>query len=206
MDTKIRELTDKIYKEGVEKGNEEAGKIIAVAKEKEESIIREAESKATQILAEAEKKASELKKNTEAELRLFASQAVEALKSEVTNLVTDKIVTNSVKAATADVAFMQQTILETAKEWVKNESITIQSADAKTLIDYFNANAKGLLDKGVKIEQVNGKKASFTLAPAGGAYKISFGDEEFVAYFKEFLRPQLIEMLDRKSTRLNSSH
>ena len=28
MDTKIQELTDKIYKEGVEKGNEEAGRII----------------------------------------------------------------------------------------------------------------------------------------------------------------------------------
>jgi len=195
MDTKIQELTDKIYREGVEKGNEEANKIIAVAKEKEESIIREADNKATQILAEAEKKASELKKNTEAELRLFASQAVEALKSEVTNLVTDKIVTNSVKAATEDVSFMQKTILETAKDWVKNESIVIQSAEAKALIGYFEANAKGLLDKGIKIEQVNGKKASFTLAPADGAYKISFGDDEFVEYFKEFLRPQLIEML-----------
>lgn len=31
MDTKIQELTDKIYKEGVEKGNEEAGRIIAEA-------------------------------------------------------------------------------------------------------------------------------------------------------------------------------
>ena len=31
MDTKIQELTDKIYKEGVEKGNEEAGRIIADA-------------------------------------------------------------------------------------------------------------------------------------------------------------------------------
>ena len=28
MDTKIQELTDKIYKEGVEKGNEEAGRIM----------------------------------------------------------------------------------------------------------------------------------------------------------------------------------
>ena len=195
MDTKIQELTDKIYKEGVEKGNEEANKILAVAKEKEESIIRDAENKATQILAEAEKKASELKKNTEAELRLFASQAVEALKSEVTNLVTDKIVTNSVKAATADAGFMQKTILETAKEWAKNESVTIQTADVKALMDYFEANAKGLLDMSVKIEQVNGNKASFTLAPAGGAYKISFGEEEFITYFKEFLRPQLIELL-----------
>jgi hypothetical protein len=195
MDTKIQELTDKIYKEGVEKGNEEANKILSVAKEKEESIIREAEDKAAQIIAEAEKKASELKKNTEAELRLFASQAVEALKSEVTNLVTDKIVTDNIKAATADVTFIQKTILETAKEWVKNENVTIQAAEAKALTDYFESNAKDLLDKGLKIEQVNGKKTSFTLAPANGAYKISFGEDEFIAYFKEFLRPQLIEML-----------
>ena len=30
MDTKIQELTDKIYKEGVEKGNEEAGVLISM--------------------------------------------------------------------------------------------------------------------------------------------------------------------------------
>ena len=195
MDTKIQELTDKIYKEGVEKGNEEANNIIVRAKKKEELIVREAESKAAQILAEAEKQASELKKNTEAELRLFASQAVEALKSEVANLVTDKVVANSVKAATADTAFMQKIILETAKEWAKNDSVVIQSADAKSLMDYFEVNAKDLLDKGVNIEQVNGKKTSFTLAPADGAYKIGFGEDEFIAYFKDFLRPQLIEML-----------
>jgi hypothetical protein len=195
MDAKIQELTDKIYREGVEKGNEEAGKIITGAKEREESIIIEAENNAKQILADAEKQASELKKNTEAELRLFASQALEALKSEVANLVSGKVVTDNVKAAAADTAFMQKTILETAKEWAKNEDVTIQAADAKALTDYFVANAKALLDKGVKIEQVNGKKTSFTLAPADGAYKISFGEEEFVAYFKEFLRPQLIEML-----------
>ena len=195
MDTKIQELTDKIYKEGVEKGNDEANKIIAAAKEQEVLIVREAENKAAQILADAERTASELKKNTEAELRLFASQAVEALKSEVTNLVTGKIITNNIAAATTDAAFMQRTILETAKEWAKNECVTIQSAEAKALIDYFEANAKDLLNKGVKIEQVNGKKTSFTLLPADGAYKISFGEDEFIAYFKEFLRPQLIEML-----------
>lgn len=195
MDTKIRELTDKIYREGVEKGNEEANRIISSAKEKEEAIIREAENKAKKILADAEKQAAELKKNTEAELRLFASQSVEALKSEIANLVTDKIVTDNVKAATVDVSFIRKAILEIAEEWVKREHVTIQTAEADALKRYFEANAKDLLDKGVKIEQVNGKAASFTLAPADGTYKISFGEEEFVAYFKDFLRPQLIELL-----------
>jgi V/A-type H+-transporting ATPase subunit E len=195
MDTKIQELTDKIYREGVEKGEEEAGRIISAAKEKEKNILREAEDKAKRILADAEKRALELKKNTEAELRLFASQSVEALKSEIANLVTDKILTANVKSATTDVSFMQKAIFEIAGEWAKSENVTIRTADAAALKNYFEANAKELLDKGVKIEQVNGKATSFTLAPAGGTYKITFGDEEFIAYFKEFLRPQLIEML-----------
>jgi len=195
MDTKIQELTEKIYKEGVEKGQDEANRIITEAREEEKTVIREAENKAKQILADAEKQAGELKRHTEAELRLFASQAIEALKSEVANLITDRIVTDNVKGATTDVGFMQKVILEITKEWAKNEAVTVQTADAQSLTSYFEANAKELLQKGVKIEQVNGKKSSFTLAPADGAYKISFGEEEFIAYFKEFLRPQLIEKL-----------
>ena len=195
MDTKIQELTDKIYREGVEKGNEEAGRIIAEANAQKESIVKAAEEQAAQIVAEAEKKAAELKKNTEAELKLFASQSVEALKSEVTNLITGAIVSANVKAAVTDPAYMQKVILELVKSWPAQEFLTIQASEASALKAYFEANAKALLNKGYKIEQVNGKKASFSIVPADGSYKVTFGEEEFVEFFKEFLRPQLIEML-----------
>ena len=79
MDTKIQELTDKIYKEGVEKGNEEAGRIIADANAQKQAILTEAEAEAKRIVAQAEKQAAELKKNTEAELKLFDTLSVEAL-------------------------------------------------------------------------------------------------------------------------------
>ena len=51
MDTKIQELTDKIYKEGVEKGNEEAGRIIADANAQKQAIVSEAEAEAKHIVA-----------------------------------------------------------------------------------------------------------------------------------------------------------
>jgi V/A-type H+-transporting ATPase subunit E len=195
MDTKIQELTDKIYREGVEKGNEEASRIIAEATKQKQAIISDAEASAKRILADAEKKAAERKKNTEAELKLFANQSVEALKSEIANLVTGKITLANVKAAVTDKAFMQNIILAMAKEWAKNEGITILTGDADELTRYFTANAKDLLEKGVKIEKVNGKDTSFTITPADGSYKITFGEDEFVSFFKDFLRPQLIEML-----------
>ncbi|MCD8043069.1 MAG: hypothetical protein LUH10_08385 [Tannerellaceae bacterium] len=195
MDTKIQELTEKIYREGVEKGNEEANRIIADANSQKQAIISEAEAEAKRIVENAQKQAADLKKNTEAELKLFASQAVEALKSEITNLITGEVTSANVRAIVTDSAFMQKVMLEMAKEWAKNEGITIQTPDADALKTYFEGNAKDLLNKGVKIEKVNGKDASFTIVPADGSYKVSFGEDEFVSFFKEFLRPQLIEML-----------
>lgn len=195
MDTKIQELTEKIYQEGVEKGNEEAARIIAEAEARKKVLIEEAEAKAKEIVASAEKQANELKKNTEAELKLFATQSIEALKSEVTNLITGKIVGDNIKAVVTDATFMRKVILELVKSWPSNENLVIQSADAENLQKYFLTNAKDLLNKGVTIEQVNGKKASFSIMPADGSYKVSFGEEEFVEFFKEFLRPQLVEAL-----------
>lgn len=195
MDTKIQELTDKIYKEGVEKGNEEASRIVAEANSQKEAIIKEATAEAERVVSEARKQAAELKKNTEAELKLFATQTVEALKSEVTNLITGEIATSNVKAALADPEYMRKVILELVRSWPANEFLTIQTADADGLRTYFEKNAKELLAKGCKIEKVNGKQASFTIVPADGSYKVTFGEEEFVEFFKEFLRPRLIEML-----------
>jgi V/A-type H+-transporting ATPase subunit E len=195
MDVNIQKLTDKIYHEGVEKGNEEATRIIADANTQKHVILEEAEIKAKQILEAAKKQAAEWKKNTEAELKLFASQSVEALKSEVTNLITGKIVSDNIKPVVADKTFIQQVILEIAKEWIKTDGLTIRTSDATALTEYFVANAKELLNQGLQIKEVHGKKTSFDLLPSDGSYKITFGEEEFIAFFKEFLRPQLVTML-----------
>ncbi|MDR1676083.1 MAG: hypothetical protein LBR86_06420 [Tannerella sp.] len=195
MDVKIQELTDKIYREGVEKGQEEAGRLVSEAGAQKQAILKEAEDAAKQIVEAAEKQAAEWKKNTEAELKLFAAQAVEALKSEVANLITGKIVSENIKPAVADKTFMQQVMLEIAREWVKQDGLVIRTADAQALTAYFEGNAKELLNRGVQIEKVNGKDTSFTIAPADESYKVTFGEEEFMAFFKEFLRPQLVEIL-----------
>lgn len=100
MNTTLQELTDKIYAEGVEKGKEEAAAIVAQAQQKAQQIVADAQAQAAAVLAQSEQKAKELDKNTRAELRLFAQQSVNALKTEVTNLLTGRLATDSVKAAT----------------------------------------------------------------------------------------------------------
>ena len=195
MENKIQELTDKIYREGVEKGNEEAQKLITKAQEEAKKIVENAQKEADSILATAHKSADELAENTKSELKLFAGQAVNALKSEIATLVTNKIVSADVKAFAANKDFLNAFIVALASKWSVNEPIVISTPDAEGLKKYFAVQAKDLLDKGVRIEQVNGIKTLFSVSPADGSYKVNFGEEEFMNYFKEFLRPQLVEML-----------
>ncbi|MCF2599662.1 hypothetical protein I6E10_13310 [Phocaeicola barnesiae] len=195
MENKIQELTDKIYREGVEKGNAEAQRLVSEAQKEAQQMIEAARKEAEAILAEARKSADEMKENTQSELKLFAGQALNALKTEVTNLLANETVTEAVKGFTANKDYLNKFIVALAIRWSANEPIVISVQDADALTKYFTANAKTLLDKGVKIEQVNGIKTLFSIAPADGSYKVNFGEEEFENYFKEFLRPQLVKML-----------
>lgn len=191
----LEELTNKLYTEGVEKGKAQAQQLMADAEKKAAEIIAKAEKKAADIEAKAASKAAELDKNTRSELKLYAEQSVNALRTEVTNLICGQVVSDSVKAATADKAFMQSIIVKMAESMAKDGNVTIDAKDAEALKKYFAANAKEALNKGVKINEVKGLKTDFAIAPANGGYKLTFGDKEFEEYFKGFLREQLIKLL-----------
>ena len=195
MENKIQELTDKIYREGVAKGNEEAQRLVSNAREEAAKILEDARKEAEAIVTAARKTATETAENTQAEIKLFAGQAVNALKTEVASLLTNQVVTDAVKGFVADKDYLNKFIVSLATQWVANEEIVISTSNAEGLKKYFAANAKSLLDKGVKVEQVNGNKTLFSISPADGSYKVNFGEEEFENYFKDFLRPQLVEML-----------
>ena len=195
MEKNIQELTEKMFRDGVEKGNEEAARIVAAANAQAAEIVENARKEAEALVASAQKSAAELMDNTKSELRLFAGQAVNALKSEVATMVSDKVVGDAVKELTADKEVMGKFVVTLAEKWVADEPVVISAADGAELKKYFAAKAKALLDKGVTIEEVNGQKALFTIKPADGSYKVNFGEEEFVNFFQSFLRPELVEML-----------
>lgn len=195
MENKIQELTDKIYREGVEKGNEEALRLINEAREQAAKIVEEAQKEAENIVALARKSAVDTAENTQSEIKLFAGQAVSALKTEIASLLANQVVGDAVKDFVADKEYLNKFIVSLATQWAANEPIVISTADAEGLKKYFAAQANAILNKGVEIKQVNGIKTLFVVSPANGSYKVNFGEAEFENYFKAFLRPQLVEML-----------
>ena len=195
MDAKIQELTDKIFNEGVEKGQAEANRLIAEAEAKARKIEEDATRKADEILRIAEQRSSELTKNTESELKLHASQLIDSLKSSVADQIQGEVAKSSTQALLTDKAFLHSFILKLAERFDLTHGLEITTADAEELRSYFTANAKHLLEQGVTIRAVAGRPTDFTLAPKDGSFKIQFGETEFVELFKSFLRPEMAKIL-----------
>lgn len=193
MDNKIQELTEKIYNEGVEKGRNEAERLVAEANAKAADIVKAAEAQAQEIVAAARKAAEELNANTRSELKLYGEQAIGAMKSEIATLVTDTVVKESLGKAFKD-NLLKEVILKIAERWNSDEQLVISTSEAEELKAFFAAKAKELLDKGVEVKQINGVKG-FSVSPADGSYKVNFGEGEFETFLKSFLRPQIVELL-----------
>ncbi len=195
MDSQIQALTEKVYQEGVLKGEQEAAKILADANAQAEQVERDARVRAEQIIAEAQRSASELKSNTERELKLNASKLIEATKASIVDVLAGRIAGDSVQALTANPELLQRVVLEIAKGFDLKHGVEITSSQAEELKAYFAQNAKALLEEGLMIKQVAGKATQYTIRPQNGSFKVEIGEQEFVELFKSILRPQLAQEL-----------
>lgn len=195
MDSQIQALTEKVYQEGVLKGEQEAAKILADANAQAEQVERDARARAEQIIAEAQRSASELKSNTERELKLNASKLIEATKASIVDVLAGRIAGDSVQALTANPELLQRVVLEIAKGFDLKHGVEITSNQAEELKAYFAQNAKALLEDGLTIKQVAGKATQYTIRPQNGSFKVEIGEQEFVELFKSILRPQLAQEL-----------
>ena len=195
MDSQIQALTEKVYQEGVLKGEQEAAKILADANAQAEQVERDARARAEQIIADAQRSASELKSNTERELKLNASKLIEATKASIVDVLAGRIAGDSVQALTANPELLQRVVLEIAKGFDLKHGVEITSSQAEELKAYFAQNAKALLEEGLTIKQVAGKATQHTIRPQNGSFKVEIGEQEFVELFKSILRPQLAQEL-----------
>jgi len=201
MQNKLQELTEKIYQEGISKGNTEAEAIISNARKEADNIISGAKKEADEILKEARKKSEEILSNGKAELKLSSKQAINALKQQITDLINGEIIHSSVSSAFDDLQFIQRIIEQAVKNWdagsaeIPEITVLVPKNDEKKLIEYFIKSGKELLDKGLEIKANETIKTGFQISPKDGSYKISFTENDFTNFFKQYLRPRLVKLL-----------
>lgn len=201
MQNKIQELTEKIYQEGISKGNAEAEVIVSNAKKEAEKIISDAKKQAEAILKDAKKRSDEIISNGEAELKLGSRQAITALKQQITDAINDRIIKQTVSTVFEDKEFMKKLIGQAIHNWTSTQgdnpafSVLIPEKDQKNLIDFYTKSVKDQLNKGLEIKADKNIKSGFQISLKDGGYKISFTGEDFSNFFKQYLKPRLVELL-----------
>ncbi|MBN2166958.1 MAG: V-type ATP synthase subunit E [Marinilabiliaceae bacterium] len=199
MQSKLQDLTDKIYNEGVQKGKEEAKVIIDNANSEAEKIIETAKLKASEIEAEAKSNALEIKRNIEAEMKLAANQATSSIRQSVADMITMNILAPSVSEVFADKSFMKSLIEKVVKGWLAsgqmNMKIILAESDRDEMEFFFKNSLAAELNKGVSVEFDNQIDSGFKIGPDDNSYLISFSDDDFINFFKAYLRPKTIQLL-----------
>ncbi|MDX9847817.1 MAG: hypothetical protein RBT74_12615 [Tenuifilaceae bacterium] len=201
MQNKLQELTEKIYKEGLNKGTEEANQLVSKAKEDAAKIVADAKKQAEQIMAQAKKEAEDLKKNVETEAGISARQVVSGLKQELSNLLEAKVIQTPLIDTLKDVNFIKMVIESALKSWspTSTEKISLKvllpESTEKELKDHITSKVMATLNQEVEVVADRNLKYGFKIGPKDGSYLISFSDKDFENLFREYMRPRIVEML-----------
>ncbi len=199
MNSKIQQLTETIYNEGVQKAREEAEAILKEARVKAEGIEQNAQKEAERVLEEAGRKSEELKKQVDSEIKMTLNQAVSAMKQEVTSLVTMKVIQPSVKELFSDQEYLKNLIAMMVKGWMEKESFDVEvilpESEKDKLQDNFKNSLANELNNELSIKFSPNVKSGFKIGPAGESYLISFTDEDFINFLKGYLRPKTTKLL-----------
>ncbi len=201
MDSKLQELTKKLYDEGLQKGRSEADGVVAKAKAEAAKILESAKAEAAAIVSAAEEKAADLAKNSLTEISLAGRQALTKIKAEIENAVVTKSIEAGVKSAVVDGAFISEMMLSVAKGWSGADSgvVTLEAllpeAEKSKLDKAIKSSSAALLKAGVEVGYSAQVKSGFKIGEKGGGYYISFSEEDFDALMRTYLRARVSELL-----------
>ncbi len=199
MQNKLQELTDKLYNEGLSKGREEGEALLAKAKSQAADIVAEAEKKAAEIMTKAEKEAEAYKVKVAGDLKMAASQSVQATRKDIEDLVVFKMTGSATEKALSDEAFVKEVIKAVAEKFNAETAMDLNLVLPETLkssLEPFVKNELSTILKGQVNASFSKKIAGgFTIGPKDGSYFISLTDETFKALISEYLRPATRKLL-----------
>lgn len=195
MENKLQQLTEKLYNEGLSKGQAQGEAIVAKAKEQAAKIVADAKADAERIGQDARKSAAELKTNTENEVRLASSQAVSALRQQIERMIVSEVVTPKVSAAWSDGKFVKELIVAAVTAFKPQAEEPLKLVVPVAMVKDVEAAVAEKFNAGVSVTTDARVKVPFRIAPSTGGYYVSFTDADFDTLFRAYLRPRVAEFL-----------
>lgn len=200
MENKIRQLTDKLYEEGLQKGKTESDKLIFEAKATAEKIISDAQKKGDEIIIMAQKKSDEVSKTTLKDVKIASQRVISDSMQSIKEMLSEVAMEQELKNVFNNNEFVSKLIITIVDNWSKqdpNSSISIAVPEsAKPELDKFiTAKTFENLKKELEIKPDNKVVNGFRITSDKTGFYVSFTDEQFNNFFKGYLRDKVSEIV-----------
>ena len=184
----LQGLLEKINRDGVEKANAEAVRIVGDAKAKADALVKAAESAAAQTKADAEKAAADYQARAAETVKQAARDVVLGVRESVTRLL-EGLLAKDVEAALADDAVAVGLVAAAIRDLTGPGEV---AAGAK-LAAALKAQAAALKDFTLVTDEALG--TGFSVRLDGGRVEHAYTGEVIAAELAKRLRPDLAALL-----------
>lgn len=198
MAEELQNLLERIQKDGVEKAEEESGRIVSDARAKADALVKEAEDKALAITEKAEKDAAQFMERSKRTLEQAARDVILSV-GDAVNATMQGIAAQEVSAALKPDTLKKVlvSVIKSYCEDQKNDRIDIllSADDQKTVVDFLMSKYKTRMKKGLQIESDSGVTAGFRVSIVDENIQHDFSAEAITEALTQLVRPQLAEIL-----------
>ncbi|MDC7125973.1 MAG: V-type ATP synthase subunit E [Spirochaetales bacterium] len=191
MDVQLKELLEKINKDGVENAEQKASEIIKDAEKKAEDIISGAKKEAQKIVEEAEADAVKAEAGGKAAIAQASRDLLLKTKTELEKLFNSIIEADTKEAMTGKV--LEEAVTTVVKSWAENGEYTVQLSekDFAELEKGLTSKLAAELKKGTEIKPFSGVDAGFRITEKDGGSYFNFTAEAVAANLAELLNQKL---------------
>ena len=184
----LQSLLEKINRDGVEKADAEAKRIIDDAKAKAAAIVKEAQAKAEQAKADADKAAADYAKRAAETIRQSARDTVLSVRDAVTKML-EQLLAKDVDAALANPATAAGLAAGAIEDMTRATEVLANSKLVAALKAQFAAQ------KNVTVVTDDTIGSGFTVKVERGRVEHSFTGDVIAAELAKRLRPDLAALM-----------
>jgi len=197
MAEELQHLIERIQREAVDTGEQQAAKIVGQAREKAAALIKEAESKAAAIVEKAERDAEQFKVRSEQALAQSARDLLITVGRGVEKIF-EQLVAGSVDKA-LDTSSLQPILARVVESYVKSGGqaasmeVLLSPDDKKALEGFFKQQFADALAKGLEVNTHARMTKGFKVRMRDRHIEHDFSKEAIAEAVSVFLRPMLAE-------------
>ena len=194
MAEQLKELIEKIQKEGIKAAEDKARSIEEEARQKAQAIIKEAQKEAEGLISQANDKAKRLQETTLASLKQVGRDVLLALKTEISDML-NKLIMERVREALTPQE-LAHILAGLIKEQGKAEVVvSLKKDDVEKLEKGFLAELNKHAQKGITLKASEDISGGFTISYDAGKSHFDFTDKALAEYIGLSLKPKLAEIL-----------